>query len=271
MVCAVSGGPDSTALLVLATMAELVVTAVHVDHGLRPGSAAEADVVATTANRFGAAFRAEKVAVEPGPNLEARARLARRTVLPADALTGHTADDLAETMLLNLIRGAGLRGLSAMSPATRPMLGLRRTETHRLCHELGIVTVNDPSNSDPTIRRNRVRHELLPILDDIAERDVAAVLARQVPLLGDDDQLLDSLAAELDPTDARSIASAPASLARRAVRAWLIDNAGNDELHPPSAAEVERVLSVARGEQRACEIEGGWRVSRHRQRLKIGR
>src|SRR5688572_2097535 len=80
--CAVSGGADSLALLVLATAAGLDVTAVHVDHGLRPGSAGEADVVAAAAERFGAAFRAERVVVELGPNLEARARAARYAVLP---------------------------------------------------------------------------------------------------------------------------------------------------------------------------------------------
>src|SRR5205085_8899120 len=106
--CAVSGGADSLALLVLAVGAGCEVTAVHVDHGLREGSAAEADLVRAAAARFGAGFVAERVMVAPGANLEARARAARYGVLPADVLTGHTADDQAETVLLNLLRGAGL-------------------------------------------------------------------------------------------------------------------------------------------------------------------
>src|SRR5437879_6492898 len=89
--CAVSGGADSLALLVLAAAAGCRVTAVHVDHGLRPGSAAEADVVAAAAARVGAAFRAEQAPVGAGPNLEERAREARYDVLPPDVLTGHTA------------------------------------------------------------------------------------------------------------------------------------------------------------------------------------
>src|SRR4051794_39498105 len=83
--CAVSGGPDSLALLVLAVEAGLAVTAVHVDHGLREGSADEAEVVRAAAERFGTAFRAESATVAPGPNLEARARAARWSVLPPDA------------------------------------------------------------------------------------------------------------------------------------------------------------------------------------------
>ncbi|MEY2426142.1 MAG: tRNA(Ile)-lysidine synthase, partial [Actinomycetota bacterium] len=108
---AVSGGADSLALVVLAAEAELRGVAVHVDHGLRDGSAAEADVVRDAADRYGFGFRAERVEVGSGPNLEARARAARRSVLPRDALTGHTADDQAETVLLNLLRGSGLDGV----------------------------------------------------------------------------------------------------------------------------------------------------------------
>jgi tRNA(Ile)-lysidine synthase len=267
--CAVSGGPDSLALLVLARAAGCGVTAVHVDHGLRPGSDGEADVVRVAAVRFGATFRGETVRVEPGPNLEARARAARYGVLPDDALTGHTADDQAETVLLNLLRGAGLNGLGGMHPERRPLRRLRRTETHALCAAVLLDPVRDPSNDDPAFRRNRVRHELLPRLSDVAGRDVVPVLARQADVLRDDAALLDGLAAELDPTDAKALAAAPVPLARRAVRAWLRATQGDDEQHPPDGATVERVLTVARGEAIACEIGGGWRVERHQQRLGL--
>ena len=264
--CAVSGGADSLALLVLAVRAGCAVTAVHVDHGLRPGSAAEADVVAAAAARFGAAFRAERVTVTPGPNLEARARAARFAVLPAGVLTGHTADDQAETVLVNLLRGAGLDGLAGMGHAGHPLLGLRRRETHALCAAVGLTPVHDPSNDDPAHLRNRVRHELVPLLDDLARRDVAALLARQADLLADDATVLDELARALDPCDARAVAAAPAPLARRALRRWLTPALGG---YPPDAAAVERVRAVASGDALACEVAGGVRVARHGQRLTL--
>ncbi len=127
---AVSGGADSLALLVLARAAGCAVTAVHVDHGLREGTAREADVVRDAAARFGAAFRLVQLELAPGPNLEARAREARYAALPPEVLTGHTVDDRAETMLLNLLRGAGPDGLAARLEhgARRPLLALRRAE-----------------------------------------------------------------------------------------------------------------------------------------------
>ena len=247
----------------LAVEAGCVVTAVHVDHGLREGSADEAGVVADAAARFGAAFESRQVRVEPGPNLEARARQARYAVLPKDVATGHTLDDQAETVLLNLLRGAGADGLAGMR-GNRPLLRLRRVETQALCAEAGLVPVEDPSNTDPAYRRNRVRHELLPLLNDIAGRDVAPVLARQAALLRDEVDLLDALAAEIDPTDARAVAAAPVVLARRVVRRLLTGE------HPPDAAAVERVLAVARGERVACEVAPGLRVRRSAGRLYVG-
>ncbi|HEX5947803.1 MAG TPA: tRNA lysidine(34) synthetase TilS [Acidimicrobiales bacterium] len=265
-----SGGADSLALLVLATHAGCRVTAVHVDHGLRPGSADEAEVVRAAAERFGADFRAEAVAVAPGPNLEARARAARYGVLPSDVLTGHTADDQAETVLLNLARGAGLDGLAGMGPARRPLRRLRRQETVALCADLGLRPVADPSNDDPAFRRNRVRHELIPLLDEISAREVVPILARQADLLRDDAALLDDLAAGLDPADARALTAAPEPLARRAVRRWLRGGGpGGPERYAPDAAATERVLAVARGEAVACELAGGWRVARRGGRLRL--
>lgn len=263
---AVSGGPDSLALLVLAVQAGLRVTAIHVDHGLRAGSDREASVVAAACSQVGAAFVAETVEVAPGPNLEARAREARYAVLPPDVMTGHTADDQAETVLLHLLRGAALPGLAGMRPGTaHPLLRLRRADTEAACAAFDLEPFRDPSNADPRFRRNRVRHELLPLLNAIAERDVAAVLARQADILRADDDLLADLAAAIDVTDAAALAAAPAPLAARAVRRWLARETGL----PPSAAEVGRVLAVARVEAVACELSAGRRVERSGMRLSL--
>ena len=262
--CAVSGGADSMTLMVLAVVAGCSVTAVHVDHGLRFGSESEAEIVSAAAARFGATFRSETVDVGLGPNLEARAREARYSVLPDDVMTGHTADDQAETMLINLMRGASTTGLAAMRPGPRrPILALRRASTARFCHAQGITVVDDPSNCDPAFLRNRVRHELLPLIDELAQRDLVPVLTRQAGLLRDDGDLLDQLAEAIDPTSAKQLAAAPVALARRAVRRWLTTD------HPPDAATVERVLRVAGGQASGCDVGGGRRVERSQQRLRL--
>lgn len=262
--CAVSGGADSMTLMVLAVSAGCNVTAVHVDHGLRRGSDAEADVVAAAAERFGAKFRSETIDVPTGPNLEARSREARYAVLPDDVMTGHTADDQAETVLINMMRGASTTGLAGMRPGTRrPIIALRRTSTARFCLAQGIAVVDDPSNRDPAFLRNRVRHELLPLMSELAVRDLVPVLTRQASLFRDDADLLDELALAIDPQDARALATAPVPLARRSVRRWLTTE------HPPDAATVERVLHVAGGHASGCDIGSGRRVERSHQRLRL--
>jgi tRNA(Ile)-lysidine synthase len=276
---AVSGGADSLALLVLASRAGIPAVAVHVDHGLRAGSGAEAGIVAAAADRFGLGFESRRVDVEPGPDLEARARRARYATLPAGVMTGHTMDDQAETVLLNVLRGAGLDGLAGIRSAgsgsegrpRRPLLRIRRAETAALCQAMGLTPVDDPSNRDPRFRRNRVRSEVLPLLGDVAGRDLVPVLARQAALLAADAELLDELAAPLDPTDTGVLRDAPVALVRRAIRRWLRSPAAfaDHEAHPPSAAEVARVLGVVRGEAAACELAGGRRVRRSRGRLEV--
>jgi len=273
VVCAVSGGADSVAMLALAVAAGCRAHAVHVDHGLRPTGATEAAVVRAAASSLGATFEALSVDVEPGPDLEARARQARYGVLPEGSLVGHTADDQAETVLLNLLRGAGPNGLSAMRPSgggparvRRPILGLRRAETAALASSLGLQVVSDPSNQDPRFRRNRVRHEVLPLLADVAGRDPVPLLARTAAILAEDADFMDGLAQGIDPTDAAALLSAPKVLARRALRSWLREGQG-PEAHPPSWAELERAWCVAAGQVLACEISGGRRLGRSRGRL----
>ena len=261
---AVSGGPDSMAMLVLACAASLNVTAYHVDHGLRPESADEGKLVEELCGELHASFVPLRADLADGPNLEARARAARLALLPPGVLTGHTADDQAETVLLNLMRGASIDGLSGMRWSyAKPLLAIRRSETHNLCITLEIEFAVDPSNQDPRFRRNRVRNELLPLMNNIAERDVAALIARETRLIADDEDLLQMLAEAIDVCDAPQLAAAPLPLARRAIRRWLANP------YPPDAATVDRVLEVARGAHPGCEIGGGRRVIRSRQRLRL--
>jgi hypoxanthine phosphoribosyltransferase len=282
LTCAVSGGADSLALLVLATATGRPVTAVHVDHGLRADSGNDAEVVARAADRFGAACALRRVAVADGPNLEARARAARRAALGPDTATGHTIDDQAETALANLLRGSGPNGLGAMRPGPlHPMLNLRRAETRAICRSVGLAWVEDPSNNDARFTRNRIRHELLPLCAAVARRDPVPVLARLADLVRADADLLDLLAEEAvpDPTDARRLASVPDPLARRAVRRWLRATRATGvsareavapfDRHPPSLSEVDRVLTVARHGAGATELGGSRVVTRSKGRLTL--
>lgn len=265
VVCGLSGGADSAALVALAVEAGCEVTAVHVDHGVRPDSADDARIAERIAERLRVGFRIIEVSLEDGPNLEARARVARRGALGADAMTGHTADDQAETFLLALLRGSGATGLGAIEPGPlHPILALRRAETVDLCRQLELGVAHDPTNSDPRFRRNRIRHELLPLLDDIAERDVAVLLNRTSALLRNDDQLLADLASTVDPTDVDQLLAAPDPIATRAIRRWL-----ERDGYPPDAAGVARVLAVVAGSAPACELSGGVRVERRGNRLVL--
>jgi tRNA(Ile)-lysidine synthase len=276
-----SGGTDSLALLALAAEADLDPVAVHVDHGLRPGSAAEAGVVRAAAAYLGVACRTVRVDVAAGANLEARARDRRYAALEAARvaagataiLVGHTADDQAETVLLNLLRGAGSAGLAGMprrrGRIVRPLLGVRRADLEAECRARGFEPVDDPMNRDRAFRRSWVRHDVLPLLARGAARDLVPLLTRQADLLRDESELLDALGTELleaagpaEPST-RELARAPVALARRAIRCWV-------GAPPPSAAEVERVLAVVRHERRSAQLAGGRVVTRSAGRLHLG-
>jgi len=176
-------------------------------------------------------------------------------------------DDQAETILVNMLRGAGLDGLAGMKRGeVHPLLLLRRSETRDLCLAEGLEPVEDPTNLDRRFVRNRVRHELLPLCSEIAGRDLVPILARQAELFESEAELLDAMAAEIDVTDAAALAASPKPLARRAARRWL-----ESDGYPPDLAAVERVLAVARGEAKATDVVPGFRVRRSRGGLALGR
>ncbi len=202
---ACSGGPDSTALLhVLALLRRELgheVIAHGVDHGLRTEAREELALAAELGDKLGVPFEVTRVDVEPGGNLQARAREARHRALQDAAAqrgasviaTGHTADDKAETVLLRLLRGAGPRGLAvleARAPApvapsgsafprdlVRPLIRARRADVLLHLDRHDLVHARDPSNFDPRFTRVRVRRELIPLLEDLSPRIVEHLCA----------------------------------------------------------------------------------------------
>ncbi|MBK5289567.1 MAG: tRNA lysidine(34) synthetase TilS [Acidimicrobiia bacterium] len=278
-IVACSGGPDSVALLVLAAEAGLDPTAVYVDHGLRADCSGDLAAVRAAADRLGVPWRSIAVTVGDGANLEARARDLRYQALrevAADVgatriLVGHTADDQAETVILNLLRGSASAGLAGMARVrddiVRPLLHERRAMVREFLAARGFDAVEDPMNADRGFRRVWIREEVIPMLNAGAARDVVPILARQADLLRAESELMDSLGAELlraagdgDALRVGVLVDAPVVLARRAIRQWL----GSP---PPAADEVDRVLAVVRGDCVATELVGGQRVHRSTGRI----
>jgi tRNA(Ile)-lysidine synthase len=270
---AVSGGADSLALLhALRTLAgprRWRLAVVTVDHGMRPGSAADAAFVADHAKALG--LPARVCTLIPGDlarhrpaGPEGAARAARYEALwpAADELgcpwlaTGHTLDDQAETVLLQLLRGAGPDGLAAMAVRTgrllRPLLGVRRAETRACCAAAGLAWREDPTNAGDGPLRNRVRHHLLPLLEELRPGATQA-LARTAALAADERDWLDPLVATaLAATqvggqgggvvlDAAALAGLPVALGRRVVR----EAARRAGATVPDAAATDRVLALA--------------------------
>jgi tRNA(Ile)-lysidine synthase len=184
VLAAVSGGPDSMALLhVLARLRaklgfELV--AHGVDHGLRAEASRELDQAAAFACTLEVPFSRTRTSVAPGGNLQARARAARLAALRGAAsqvgatclATGHHADDRAETLLLRLLRGASPAGLAVLAPRradlVRPLIRARRRDIDTHIERHNIPFSSDPSNQDPRFLRVRVRHELVPLLESLS-------------------------------------------------------------------------------------------------------
>lgn len=297
LLAAVSGGPDSVALLhALLSLGQRVGVA-HVHHGLRGVEAdRELEFVAALCKRLGVAFHCERVdaRARDGRSPEARARSLRYAALErmrvtgsyASLVTAHHADDQAETVLLRAIRGTGPGGLAAIRPSLdggrvlRPLLGLRRAELAEYLAARGLEFVSDSSNSELAIPRNRLRADVLPVLEAIATGAVSrlarlAALAREA-----EDSAREPLDALLERAveagegglwlDLEALVSLEPALRRRALlrfaaRAGLGDSA--------SRAEIERVdafLRSSRAGQR-LSLAAGHALYRDRARVWLGR
>ena len=273
---AVSGGPDSLGLLLLASAARSGrVKAATVDHGLRSESAAEAAQVAACCSEIGVPHEVLTVAVAPGASLQAQAREARYAALGewaereglAAVATGHHADDQAETLLLRLARGSGVQGLSGIREdrplqgsvrLIRPLLPFRKAELIAMVEAAGWSAVDDPSNRDERHDRTRVRALLAanPWLDP--ER-----LARSAAALGEVDEALVQgvqqakerhWSADADGISLRDVSLLPKELLRR-----LLLSAMEKMGTRPSGPEVDRL--VAKLEDGRAATLGGAKVT----------
>ena len=264
---AVSGGPDSLALLLLANAARPGrIEAASVDHALRPGSADEARMVADLCDRLGiphATLKAEWKR-KPQTAIQERARAERYRLLARWAserglnaiATAHHLDDQAETLLMRLNRGSGVRGLAGMRPVAfvpgaklrlaRPLIGWRRAELEQLCAQAGVTPADDPSNSDERFERVRVR-KALAAADWLDPESIARSAAH---LAGADIALHWATDREWDGQVSRSEReivyrpSAPLEIRRRIVRRAISAMAREGLGNPPRGRELDRLVAV---------------------------
>ena len=301
LVVGLSGGKDSVALTdALASLRRrrgFRVVAAHLDHGLRPGSAQDAAFCAALCERLGVPFRAGTAdvrarAVRERGGLEQAARRERYAYLrrvrdeekAAAIAVAHTRDDQAETLLLRLLRGAGAAGLAGMRPRAgdivRPLLAVSGEEVLAHLRERGLEWREDPSNADTAHRRNRVRRELIPYLEERFNPGIKASLARTASLLADEAAHLRAEAESLLAVIAReegaalvlgrvALAEAPTAVARVAIRQALARAGG---LAQVGALHVERVLRLARAKApsgRRLPLPGGREARFTRDAIRI--
>jgi tRNA(Ile)-lysidine synthase len=277
---AVSGGADSVFLLHalrelalhLDSLRNLRLSVIHIEHGIRgAASMADAEFVAQLASTFALPFHIHHADVPAmDGNLEQAARNVRQEfyaeLIASRAVdrvaTGHTRTDQAETVLYRILRGSGLTGLSGILPVTgagmdgcliRPLLEIDRSEIEAWLREHGIAWREDETNRDRTFARNRLRHEILPLLRDAFNPQLDQALANMAALARDEEAYWDAdLARHLPPATSHQplvlpisqLADAPPALARRLIRRAVEIVKG--DLHGIDFAHVERVIEMAR-------------------------
>jgi tRNA(Ile)-lysidine synthase len=303
VLAAVSGGADSVALLHLlarfASRRPLRVVVAHLDHALRRGSDRDRRFVERLAADLGCPCLAVRREVGPlrrrGESPEEAARRVRRAFLLEAAAeagagriaTGHTLDDQAETVLMRLVRGAGLTALSGMEPGgpdpfVRPLLGIERADLRAWLRRRGLPHREDPTNRSLRFERNRVRRLVLPALAAALNSRAARHLAEAAGRFREDARLLDDLArrrftrlVEDAPRSgltvrAPQLARAPGPLAARIARLAL-ERAGADPRRV-GTRHIEAILDLARGsEGRQIDLPGGLRARRRGDDIVLGR
>ncbi|WP_031487463.1 tRNA lysidine(34) synthetase TilS [Streptomyces bicolor] len=294
---ACSGGADSmalaSALAFEAPKLGIRAGAVTVDHGLQPGSDLRAEEVVLRMRELGL-DPVESIAVtvgrEGGP--EAAARDARYAALDAAAvrhgafavLLGHTRDDQAETVLLGLARGSGIRSLSGMAAVSgaggryrRPFLHIDRQTARKACMVQSLPVWDDPHNADPAYTRSRLRQEGLPALEKALGKGVVEALARTAQLSRDDADALDSWARQAEAAvrdsagllECAKLYALPPAVRRRILRRAAIEaGAPAGALFARHIEEVDRLITGWRG-QGAINLPGKVVAQRQGGRLVI--
>lgn len=271
---ALSGGADSAVCAWAVAASGRPVRAIVVDHRL-PASANLVSAAEAVAERL--SLGCEVVAVGPGRGDEGELRELRYAAVEAVAepgevlVTGHTADDQAETVLGNLIRGAGAGGLAGI-PAQRgrwlrPLLEVTRAEVRAVAEELGLPFADDPDNVSTDLRRSRLRVEAIPYLEERFNPAVRGALRRAGRLAAEDDLVLEqraaAVAASAGPDEARVAAAAlttvPPAVSSRVVRRML---RGVFAPYPGDARDVRAVLDVAAGVVARAGLSRGWLAER---------
>ena len=280
VICAVSGGADSMALLwgmwLLKEKLGITVEAAHFNHNLRgEESRRDAEFVRKFCDFHDIRLHSGEGNVVSGPKgLEAAARDARYAFLrslPGIIATAHTADDNAETVLMHLLRGTGLRGLGGVTPKTgkliRPMLDVTRAQVEEFLNENYIRHIEDSSNGTDAFLRNRLRHHVMPLLRS-ENPSIAAGLSAAAQRIREDAQLLDELAESLDARDVAALRSAPGPLRRRAIEGLLREN-GFPE---PSAEHIRQAEAVVFSDNPSARVTlGGLTLRRSYEKLCIDR
>jgi tRNA(Ile)-lysidine synthase len=303
VVVCVSGGPDSVCLLYalwhLRRLFKVELEVFHFDHRLREGSAKDADYVRRLAERLKLPFHLRTANGEPrkGESVEAWATVARmnaandvrREIGATSMAEGHTLDDQAETVLLNLIRGGGLEAISGIWPGTRshvlvqPLIEVERAEVEAFCRALHLRPRRDPTNRDTKLLRNAVRLEVIPAIERATGREVKRPIARSAGLLRDDREELYGVAVETmrgvvtdddgeQRFDAASLRSLPKPVASRVVRLALfrIVTLGDGPTWTQEA--VEAVLDLAEGRPgRRRDLPNGLKARREREYVSVSR
>lgn len=272
VVCAVSGGADSVALLfamyLLAPKLQITLKAAHFNHGLR---GAESDRDETFVREFCARYnislsvgRENVTAGERG--LEASARDARYAFLkafPGKVATAHTADDNAETVLMHMLRGSGLRGLGGITPVRgnliRPMLGVTRQEVLDFLLEYHLSFVQDSSNDTDQFLRNRIRHHVMPYLRTENPR-LPENLSAAALRLREDEEYLSAQAMSAYTEDIDKLKKLPLSLQRRILACFLSRNGVKE----PSSDQIESARRLLFSEKGSATVQyaGDIRITR---------